>query len=172
MRERTVTFQTGKGITTVPSDSSSHTHDLRCNSPDWQLLTVASNSSTHQTSELTALLATPLFIPLVHWHPVARETLFSFLSLVIFLRSRAGCRWERTLLHLLLQLLWTLSWLALAKLSYSVARRSSLIHRATSCSVYVHLLWQPALWQRACLTNAYYCHPCGELKAVVAVRVS
>lgn len=105
LRERKVASQTGKKaqvilllihtifVRVIPLD----THTIFVAT----LLTAACEQLLNgpKTSELTALLGRPLFIALLYLHPVGRETLFSLLSLVIFLfRSRAGCRcgWERT----------------------------------------------------------------------------
>lgn len=72
------------------------------------------------------------------FHAVRGET--SSISLHIFLWSRAGCRRLWSLIQIVLQLFWTSSWLALAKVSFN----GFLAHIGTSCLASVHPMWQLA----------------------------
>lgn len=92
------------------------THDLRLQL-FWQ---PASNLTTLKTSKLTALITTPLWDFSVRF-ACSKEITVNFLVffLVVFLWSRAGCWWVRSLLQIVVQLFWTSSWLALAKVSFS-----------------------------------------------------
>lgn len=86
-----------------------YTCDLRCNS------LTARATQRRQTTNLTAFVS----MLALRWHAVRSKTFIFFFTSLFPSGAQPGCWWVWSLLQIVVQLFWTSSWLALAKLSLS-----------------------------------------------------